>query len=130
MNRGDLVGTWSATFDGSDGAADWFSAALAGADIDTAIDAAFKYDDTFDQARAAAYLLTVLGRSSYVWPGDLDRLEGHVRTAAARLEAMLDPEADAGSELIALWGSAEAEVFDEIRKELAGLRAAHARHFA
>lgn len=123
------MGTWSERFDGSDAAADWFATALKGCEIDSALDDAFEYDDSYEKARAGAYLLTVLGRSSYVWPGDLGRLDDHVRRAAQRLEAMLNPESDAGQELAELWGSADAEVFDEIRKELSALRAAHAHIF-
>lgn len=123
------MGTWSATFDGSDSAADWFATALDGCKIDSALDDAFKYYDSYGEIRAGAYLLTVLGCSSYVWPGELDRLDDHVRLAAKRLEAMLDPESEPGSDLIELWGSADAEVFGEIRKELANLKAAHASVF-
>lgn len=121
------MGTWSETFDGNDTAADWFADALRGAQIDRHLDEALRYDDSYAQCRAAVYLLTVLGASAYVWPGDLDRLDDHVQRAAARMEAMLDPEHAAHQELVELWGSADSSVFGEIRKELEALRAAHPR---
>ncbi len=72
------------------------------------------------------HLLTVLGASSYVWPGDLDRLDAHVQLAASRMEAMLDPAQAAHRELAQLWGSPDSAVFGEIRRELEALRSAHA----
>jgi hypothetical protein len=119
------MGAWDYGFDGNDTAADWFGDVFSGLDIDTHLDAALRYVDDFDRCRAAVYLLTVLGHSAYVWPGDLERLDEHVKKAAARLEAMLDPEQEAHRELVALWGDETSPVFDAIRGELAGLRAAH-----
>jgi hypothetical protein len=52
-----------------------------------------------------------------------------VKTAAKRLEAMLDPETSAGKDMVELWGSPDAEVFGEIRKELARLKTAHSNLF-
>ena len=118
------MGAWSSTFDGSDGAADWFADALKGCAIDAAIEKAFKYSDTFDQMRAAAYLITVLGCSSYVWPGDLDKLDGFLLQAERELAAMIEPGTESNTELGELWGK-DSDVFDEIRGELQRLREAH-----
>ncbi len=115
------MGAWSPTFDGNDGAADWFADALGGCAIDAAIERAFKYSDTYDKKRAAAYLITVLGRSSYVWPGDLDKLDGFIDRAEKDLAEMVTPGTDAHTELGELWGEGS-EVFGEIAGELDRLR--------
>lgn len=120
------MGAWSTSLDGSDAAADWFSTALSG-NIDAALDDALRYSDTYAQIRAAAYLLTVLGRSSYIWPGDLDRLDSHVTKAIASLESMVQPDSEAHKELEELWGDYADELFGKIRAELDGLKAAHRR---
>ena len=119
------MGAWGYTFDGNDTAADWFRSALGDSNLDANIESALHHVDSYDTCRAAVYLLTVLGGSAYVWPGDLDRLSGFVKQAAERMEAMVAPESEANQELRALWGD-DSPVFTEIRRELDALRAAHA----
>lgn len=118
------MGAWGYTFDGNDTAADWFANCFVGSDIDKNIAFALQHRDNYDQCRAAVYLLTVLGASSYVWPGDLDLLSGHVARAVSLMENMLDPAHESHQELVALWGPGS-PVFAEIRRELDALKASH-----
>ena len=120
------MGTWSMDVDGSDAAADWFASALT-EDIDDALQEALSSDDSYDEQRAAVYLLTVLGHSSYVWPGDLDRLDGHVTAAIERMEAMLEQGSDAHEELSDLWEEDAPILFAKIQAELVALQAARER---
>lgn len=120
------MGAWDITFDGSDAAADWFHSALGGCHIDDALEEALRYTDNTSECRAAVYLLTTLGRSAYVWPGSLDKLDGFVQKAASRMEAMIDPESEVHRELVALWGDDDA-LFSLIRQELDDLKSAHKR---
>ncbi|MFK4791221.1 hypothetical protein [Microbacterium sp. ZW T5_56] len=87
------MGTWGSKPWDSDGASDWFSSFFDGIDVDARIEAAFATDDDYDQIRAASYLLAVLGRS-YIWPGDLDRLDAHLERGIALLTQMVEPESD------------------------------------
>ncbi len=117
------MGSWGTKAWDSDAAADWFNEAFDGALLDSKLDEAFEHEDNYDEIRAACYVLTTLGRSRYIWPGDLDRLEGHVARGAALMADMLDPRTESGEEMLELWEGLE--VFVEIEAELAALRAAH-----
>lgn len=79
------------------GRTNWFGEVLAGIDIDARIGEALRYDD-YDRVRAACYLLAVLGHST-VWPGDLERLDGHLERGVEVLTEMIEPE----SEFRKLW---------------------------
>jgi hypothetical protein len=112
------MGTWGVEPWDNDEAADWFSEVFKGIDIDTKIEKALCYDyDNYDQVRAAAYLLQVLG-VSYVWPGDLNRLSGHVQRALELLKAMIDPDSDdKDMDFLALWDN-DPEVIEAVRKQI------------
>lgn len=112
------MGTWGIQAWDSDGAADWFAKTFEGIDMDARIEAALKYDDRYDEIRAAAYLLRVLGHSTHVWPGDPDRLSQHVAKALKRLRGM----AAAGSEYRELWKN-DPKVVAALEGEIAGLDA-------
>ncbi len=111
------MGVWGSKPWDSDGAADWFSEVFEGIDIDARIDAAFEYDDDYDQVRAAAYLLAVLGRV-YVWPGDLERLDEHLERGIELLSEMIAPDSDFRD----LWED-DPEVIEAVRGEIAELEA-------
>lgn len=109
------MGAWGTAPWHTDGAADWFGAAFAGADLDARIDEAFEYDDDYDRIRAACYLLAVLGRST-VWPGDLERLDGHLERGIDLLTEMIEPDSDFRD----LWDD-DPEVVEAVRSEIAEL---------
>jgi hypothetical protein len=111
------MGAWGSKPWDSDGAADWFRSFFEGIDVDARIDAAFATDDDYDQIRAASYLLAVLGRS-YVWPGDLDRLDDHLQRGIDLLTQMVEPESDFRD----LYDD-DLEVVAAVRAEIAALEA-------
>ncbi|MEM7738981.1 MAG: hypothetical protein AAF267_24730 [Deinococcota bacterium] len=82
--------------------------------------AAFKIDDEYDQVRAACYILQVLGRI-YVWPGDIDKLGGHLDRGINYLARMLDPENPICQELQGIW-EADSPVFASISTQLEELK--------
>ena len=94
------MGTWGRRPWDSDSAADWCAQTFEGIDIDASLDEAFKYDDVWGKIRTACYLLTTLGVSAYVWPGDLERLDGHIERGLTLLRGMADPD----GEYLSLWG--------------------------
>lgn len=112
------MGTWGHKPWDSDDAADWFAETFAKVDIDAAIAEACRYSDNYGAIRSACYLLTVLGRSAYMWPGDLERLNQHKRDGLELLRAM----AAEGSDFRALWGD-DATVLAELEGEIAALEA-------
>ncbi|MBL3686780.1 hypothetical protein D3248_07425 [Leucobacter zeae] len=79
------------------------------------MDEAFEYDDDYDRIRAACYLLAVLGRST-VWPGDLERLDGHLERGIDLLTEMIEPDSDFRD----LWDD-DPEVVEAVRSEIAEL---------
>jgi len=111
------MGAWGSNPWDSDGAADWFSEFFEGIDVDARIDAAFEYDDDYDQIRAACYLLAVLGRA-YVWPGDLERLDDHLERGIELLSEMVEPDSDF-RELC----EDDPEIIEAVRGEIAELEA-------
>lgn len=112
------MGTWGVAPWDNDEAADWFSEAFKGIDIDPKIEEALKYDyDNYDQVRAAAYLLQVLG-VSYIWPGDLNRLNGHIQRAIELLKAMIDQDSDdKDMDFLALWDN-DPDVIESVREQI------------
>ncbi|MFM1724231.1 MULTISPECIES: hypothetical protein [Rhodococcus] len=109
------MGAWGSAPWHNDAAADWFGGVFAGIDIDTHISDALEYDDDYDRVRAACYLLAVLGHSM-VWPGDLERLDGHLERGIELLTEMVEPESDFRE----LWEDAP-EVVEAVRAEIAEL---------
>lgn len=111
------MGAWGSAPWHNDAAADWFGDVFAGIDIDSRIGDALEHDDDYDRVRAACYLLAVLGHSM-VWPGDLERLDGHLERGVELLTEMIEPE----SEFRELWEDAP-EVIEAVRAEIAELEA-------
>lgn len=116
------MGAWGAEPWDNDSAADWFADAFAGIDIDTKIEHALahKYDN-YDEVRAAAYLLDVLG-ISYVWPGNLDKYDGHVKRALDILNAMIDEDSDDDEmDFLELWDN-DAKVIASVKQQIQNLQ--------
>ena len=115
------MGAWGTKPWDNDDAADWFSSAFEGIDIDSKISGALKYTyDNYDEVRAAAYLLDVLG-SSYIWPGDLDAYKGHVKRALEILKAMIDESSDdEDMDFLELWDN-DPEVIQEVKEQIDNL---------
>ncbi|MGS2804996.1 hypothetical protein [Nocardia sp. MW-W600-9] len=111
------MGAWGSAPWHNDAAADWFGDVFAGIDIDARIGDALEHGDDFDRVRAACYLLAVLGHST-VWPGDLERLDGHFERGVELLTEMIEPE----SEFRDLWED-DPEVIEAVRAEIAELEA-------
>lgn len=91
------MGTWSVEPWGSDEAADWFHRFWKKGGISVLIDTIENFDEKeekYDEIRAPAYLLEVLG-ISYVWPVDyLGALNGLLDKAIDILEKMINPPND------------------------------------
>lgn len=121
------MGSWDTTPWGSDDAADWFEKVFQGTSFDLALDAIyFSYiadeaAETEGKIRAAAYLLQCLGRV-YVWPGNLDRLSGHLRRMIWILEGMTMKDSPAYESLAETWGH-DAPVFESIYSQIDELKA-------
>jgi len=115
------MGAWEAEPWGNDDAADWFSDAFEGIDIDIKVDKALEYFyDNYDEVRAAAFLLDVLGEP-YVWPGDLERYEGHVQKALKILRAMIDEDSDdEDMDFLELWDD-DPEVISSVKSQIVNL---------
>ncbi|QKT13676.1 hypothetical protein [Rhodococcus sp. W8901] len=111
------MGAWGSAPWHNDAAADWFGDVFVGIDIDARIGDALEHDDDYDRVRAACYLLAVLGHSM-VWPGDLERLDGHLERGVELLTEMIEPE----SEFRELWED-DPEVIEAVRAEIAELEA-------
>lgn len=110
------MGVWGIQPWESDGAADWFADFFADFDMDERLATAFQYEDDYEAIRAGCYILDVLGRT-YIWPGDLDRLDEHLATGISLLSAMLEPD----SEFLDLWEN-DPEVSALVEERLAHLR--------
>lgn len=80
------MGVWGNNPWENDSAADWFSSAFAGVDLEARISTGLD-DESPDRCRAAAYLLSLLG-NPYVWPGDPGRLARLVDKALTRMESL------------------------------------------
>ena len=121
------MGAWGHAAWDNDAAADWFGDVFEGLDLDSKIEAALRYDDhDDDKVRAAAYLLQVLG-ITYVWPGDLARLDAPSSRAIALLEAMIDPDAqDEDTDSLELRGGSPAAIA-AVQAQIAALEARLAR---
>ncbi len=115
------MGAWGTEPWDNDSAADWFSDAFEGIDIDAKIEKALKYFyDNYDEVRAAAYLLDVLG-VSYIWPGDLDKYDGFVNSALEILRAMIDENSDDKQmDFLGLWDN-DPEVIESVKKQIKNL---------
>jgi hypothetical protein len=117
------MGTWGVQPWDSDDAAEWFEGTLQGInDIDSKISAALKYRyDNYEEVRSAAYLLQVLG-ISYVWPGDLEKLKGHIQRAIELLTAMIDQKsADSQMDFLQLWDN-DPEVIASVKEQIEQLK--------
>jgi hypothetical protein len=95
------MGTWGIEPWANDAAADWFADFFDGLEVDQKIDIALRYPDDHDKIRAACYILGALGRT-YIWPGDLDKLDEHLQKGTDLLKGMLDPE-NHDSDFLELW---------------------------
>lgn len=113
------MGTWDVQPWDNDDAADWFSEFFEGIDFDSRIESAFEHEDSYDQVRAACYILQVLGRV-YVWPGDIDKLGSHLDRGIRHLKTMVDVDHEACQELQEMWG-ADSGIFASIKAQLAEL---------
>lgn len=116
------MGAWGTEPWDNDDAADWFGEVFDGIDIDSKITQALAYDyDNYDQVRAAAYLLDVLG-VSYIWPGDLDKLDGHLERALQILTAMIDRESeDEEMDFLELWDD-DPDVIKSVEQQIRRLQ--------
>lgn len=91
------MGVWGIEPWDNDTAADWYSSFFTGIDVEDRIIGGLE-DENPDRSRAAAYLLSVLGRP-YVWPGDPARLGQLLDRAIGRMESLAaDTEYLAGYE--------------------------------
>lgn len=115
------MGAWGTKPWDNDDAADWFNSTFDGIDIDTKINKALEFTyDNYDEVRAAAYLLDVLG-VSYVWPGDSDKYEGHVKRALEILKAMIAEDSDdEDMDFLELWDS-DPEVIQGVKEQIDNL---------
>lgn len=80
------MGAWGTDPWDNDAAADWFSSLFAGINVEGRVISGLE-DENPDRSRAAAYLLSVLGRP-YVWPGDPIRLGQLLDSAIERMESL------------------------------------------
>lgn len=113
------MGTWGPNAWDTDKAAQFFHDALDGAQVDAALERALSDCHDIDSVRAGAYLLGVLG-VSYMWPGDLERLQRHIERAHVLLSAFLDPSTSAGQAFDELCGL-DSEYAVRVRHELEAL---------
>lgn len=111
------MGAWGTAPWDSDDAADWFSSFFEGVDVEARIDDAFSDEEDYDRIRAGSYMLSVLGRT-YVWPGDLERLDELLERGIELLTAMISP----GSDFREIWEN-DPEIIDAVRSEIADLEA-------
>jgi len=91
------MGIWGARPWDSDAAADWFGDLLSESGFAEQVERTLSLDveDDFEEVRAAAAVLVLLGRI-YVWPvEDLDR---HLELAASRLEEIIERDLYEGDE--------------------------------
>ncbi len=88
------MGTWGYEPWESDEAADWLAATFEKVPIDERLDEALRYSDTYGAMRSAAYVLTMLGRSAHMWPGDPSRRLEHIERALTRLRGAIEPGSD------------------------------------
>jgi len=117
------MGAWDEEPWGNDCAADWFLEVFEGfpvSKIGEALRSPPPPPYKIDEARAACYLLQVLGVSAYIWPGDGDELEELVPLAIEYLENLLDPPSNEWS-FIADWNEPSL-VVAAIRKQIDALR--------
>lgn len=101
-----------------DDAIDWIQNLFEGIHIDEKIDKAFQYSDVYGEIRAACYILSTLGRSKNIWPGDPDRLVEHIEKGLSRLRPMIDPDSE--SDFMALSDS-DPEMIAAVEKEILAL---------
>ena len=80
------MGAWGTEPWDKDAAADWFTSLFRGIDADSRISAALD-DGNADVTRAAAFLLSVLGRP-YTWPGEPSMLGNHLDRTISRMESL------------------------------------------
>lgn len=112
------VGPWD-----NDAAADWFNAFFAGIDVGKRIEEALQlgYNDEFDELRAACYILEVLGRT-YVWPGEINRLDGYLKTGINLLSEAIDPRTEWGKYFLNWWNN-DPEMIASVKKQIQALTA-------
>lgn len=112
------MGTWGKGPWDNDSAADWCAEVFAGVDMDAFMDDAFKYYDAWGKIRMACYLLTTLGVSAYVWPGDLERRPEHMQRGLKLLRDMAAPD----GEYVSQWGDGgNPELEKMLAQEIAAL---------
>jgi hypothetical protein len=115
------MGVWGTEPWDNDSAADWFSQVFKNVDIDVYIEKALKYKyDNYNEVRAAAYLLDVLG-VSYIWPGNLEKLKCHMENAIDILKAMIDSNSDDDMmDFLELWDN-NPEVISSVKNQITSL---------
>ena len=115
------MGAWGKDPWDNDSAADWFADVFDGIDIDSKIEQALSDSDNYDEVRAAAYLLDVLG-SAYIWPGDLDKYDDYVKQIIAMLEAMIDENSDdPDMDFLELWDN-DPEIIQSVKQQINNLQ--------
>ena len=107
------MGAWGHRPWENDAAADFFGDLFPPGFHDKVMAALREDDDDGGRWRAAAWVVSALAHSSYLWPGAPSTMEDACRAAANRLE-QLAAESEAGDEF---WDP------DELRREAAALRA-------
>ncbi len=105
------MGAWGDKPWENDSAADFFDD-LFPADFHDKVMAGLRSEDE-DEARAAAWLVSALAHSGYIWPGDPEQMAEACHLAATRLE-QLATEAEEDGEL---------EYGEQLRREAAELQA-------
>ncbi|MFZ6798440.1 DUF4259 domain-containing protein [Undibacterium sp. Di24W] len=104
------MGAWGVKAWDNDGAADWFGDIFDETRLAERVEQTLMLDveDHYEEIRAAAYLIRLLGRT-YIWP--VDDIDRHRALAADRLQAIVDA------------GIFEDDEFnDAIRSEITDLR--------
>jgi hypothetical protein len=94
------MGAWGTTPWDNDGAADWFAELFETTGLAKRVEETLNEDpeDAAEEIRAAAHVLTALGRV-YIWP--VEHLDRHLKLAVQKLEAISELEDYEGDEAIA-----------------------------
>jgi hypothetical protein len=103
---------------------DAFFGDLFGEDKVQVLRAAFRYVDDYDSARAACYILQLLG-DPRTWPmGREAELRELLDLGIERLTRIVRPPDE---DFLGLWGPGRREVIDAVEREIAGLKAKRER---
>jgi hypothetical protein len=105
------MGAWGVEPWDNDAAADWFGDTFEKTRLAQLVEQTLQLDvdDYYEEIRAAAYLVRLLGRT-YIWP--VDDIDRHRVLAADRLQAVLDAGVFEESD----------EFIEAVRAEIAELR--------